>query len=255
MFSLTRLRRWLTQRILHRKRIPLPLWRQVIEQQPLLSQLDKREAHRLRRLASLFLHQKSLVGAGGLELDDFMRVTIAAQACLLVLNLDLDYYEGWSEIIVYPGAFLAPHRQQDEAGVVSEGMHGLSGESWGRGPAILSWDDIEHPRQGSSVVLHEFAHKLDFLDGAANGIPSLHSGVVRERWTEDFTEAYNDLHRRLERRHQPAIDPYAAESPAEFFAVVTEVFFQDPQRLHANYPVVYDEMRRFYRQDPLARSE
>ena len=185
-----------------------------------------------------------------------MRVTIAAQACLLVLNLGLDYYKDWSEIIVYPGAFLAPHRERDEAGVVSEGMRGLSGESWGRGPAILSWADIEHSRVGgSNVVLHEFAHKLDFLDGAANGIPPLHSDVIRERWTEDFTKAYDDLHQQLECHRHPAIDPYAAESPAEFFAVVTEVFFQDPRRLHAHYPAVYDEMRRFYRQDPLARPE
>jgi Mlc titration factor MtfA (ptsG expression regulator) len=254
---LERLQRWWTQRLLHRHRIPLSVWRQVLDASPLLARLDKQEQHRLRELASLFLQRKVVEGAGGLALDETARALIAAQACLLILNLGLDWFDGWSEVIVYPEAFIAPHRERDEAGVVHEGNRGLSGEAWGRGPVILSWADIDplmrqlhHP--GSNVVLHEFAHKLDFLDGAPNGIPPLHAGNSQPQWAEDFTRAYADLSRH-HRHHAAAIDPYATTSPAEFFAVVSEYFFEAPQRLQQPYPAIYDELRRFYLQDPIKR--
>lgn len=257
MFGLNRLRRWWIQHILLRERIPQSLWRQVLGRVPLLARLPQADVHRLRRLASLFLHEKVVVGAGEFELDELMRVTIAAQACLLVLNLGLDYFDGWSEVIVYPDAFVVPHTRRDEAGVVHEGQRGLSGEAWGRGPVILSWSDIRadagrHHPPGSNVVLHEFAHKLDYLNGTANGMPPLHPDIVRERWTEDFTRAYEGLYQQVRHHHRTAINAYASESPAEFFAVVTEYFFEAPETLYAHYPAVYDEMRRFYRQEPLA---
>ena len=253
---LKRLRRWYLQHVLLRERIPQSLWRRVCDRVPLLSRIGRRERHRLRRLASLFLHEKAVTGAGEHVLNEEQRVVIAAQACVLILELGLDYFNGWSEVIVYPEAFVAPQRWRDEAGLVHEGRRGLSGEAWGRGPVVLSWSDIEQDiahrhRRGSNVVLHEFAHKLDFLNGAANGMPPLHPDIVRERWTGDFTRAYDDLYRRLRQHRHTAIDPYAGESPAEFFAVVTEVFFEAPARLRHAYPAVYDEMRAFYRQDPL----
>jgi Mlc titration factor MtfA (ptsG expression regulator) len=186
-----------------------------------------------------------------------IRALIATHASLLILNLGLDWYDGWREVIVYPGAFIASHREIDDAGVVHEGDRGLTGEAWMQGPVILSWTDIDpeirgHRRKGSNVLLHEFAHKLDFLDGSANGIPPLHSGNRQQEWTDDFSRAYADLS--SGRHHQSTgIDTYATTSPAEFFAVTTEVFFEDPTRLKKHYPAVYDELRRFYKQDPIAR--
>ncbi len=257
MKLLERIRRWWTQRLLHRRRISLSLWRRVVDASPVLQRLGRKEQHRLRILASLFLHRKVIVGAGGFEPDEMVRGVIAAQASLLVLNLGLDWYDGWSEIIVYPGAFIAPHREHDEAGVVHESNRGLSGEAWGRGPLVLSWEDIapatrgQRP-QGSNVVLHEFAHKLDFLDGAANGIPPLHPGNTQQEWARDFTRAYNDLRRRGHLQLE-GMDPYATTCPAEFFAVMTEHFFEAPANLQRHYPGIYDELRRFYRQDPVMR--
>ncbi|MCW8827263.1 MAG: zinc-dependent peptidase, partial [Gammaproteobacteria bacterium] len=125
---------------------------------------------------------------------------------------------------------------------------------WGRGPVILSWADIEPARgdNGSNVVLHEFAHKLDFLDGAANGIPPLHPGNSQQEWARDFTHAYEDLSEHSF-HHSGGIDRYATTNPAEFFAVMTEIFFEDPRLLQTQYPKIYDELRRFYRQDPIKR--
>lgn len=258
MRLLERIQRWWTQRLLHRHRIPLSLWQHIVEASPVLQPLGKKEQHRLRILASLFLHHKVIVGAGGFEPDEMVRGMIAAQASLLILNLGLDWYDGWSEIIVYPDAFIAPRREYDEAGVIHESNRGLSGEAWGRGPVILSWEDINpatHKQhlKGSNVVLHEFTHKLDFLDGAANGIPPLHPGNTQQEWASDFTRAYEDLRGR--NPHQlEGMDPYAMTSPAEFFAVMSEHFFESPKSLQKNYPGVYEELRRFYKQDPIKRT-
>ncbi len=257
MIGLERIQRWWTQHLLHRHRIPLPLWQRLLESSALLARLDKKERHRLRELASLFLHRKTIVGADGFEPDQMARALIAAEASLLILNLGLDWYDGWSEIIVYPGAFIAPHQERDEAGVVHQSNRGLSGEAWGRGPVILSWADIDPARRrqrhkGTNVVLHEFAHKLDFLDGAANGIPPLHPGNTQQEWARDFTRAYEDLihHSQPEAN---GIDRYATTSPAEFFAVMTELFFEAPARLEKKYAQIYQELCRFYRQDPVRR--
>ncbi len=254
---LRRLRRAWLQHVLYRSRIPYPLWHDCISQVPVLAALDHREQHRLRKLASLFLHEKTLVGAGGQAVDDAMRVTIAAQACLLILNLDLDYFDGWREIIIYPDSFVVSHEERDANGLVHETRRTLGGEAWGRGPVILSWADARpdaHPHgAASNVILHEFAHKLDMLNGAANGMPPLHPDMVRQQWTASLSQAYQDLYRQVERHHHTAIDPYASESPAEFFAVLSEVFFEQPARLHHLYPAVYQQLKLFYRQDPLRR--
>ena len=249
-------RAWL-QHVLLRSRIPYPLWHDSIASAPVLSSLDRREQRRLRRLASLFLHEKTITGAGGLSVDSSMRVYIAAQACLLILNLDLEYFRGWSEVIVYPHTFVVSREEYDSSGVVHETRRALAGEAWRRGPVILSWSDARAGASphgpASNVILHEFAHKLDMLNGAPNGMPPLHYGMVREEWTAALSQAYESLYQQVERHHHTAIDPYAAESPAEFFAVLTEVFFQQPERLNHLYPDVYWQLRLYYRQDPLAR--
>ncbi len=255
MSLLHRLHRWWWQRLLRRQRIPARLWKRLLASVPALASLDRAEAHRLRELASLFLHQKTLVGANGFAVDEQQRALIAAQASLLVLNLGLDWYSGWSEIIIYPEPFIVRHPQRDEAGVVHDESQQLGGEAWGRGPVILAWSEIDpslQHRRGHNVVLHEFAHKLDLLDGAANGIPPLHAGFKAAEWAEAFTQAYGELARGHHYRGV-GIDPYAGSSPAEFFAVMTELFFVDPLHLQRELPRVYEVLRRFYRQDPVRR--
>ncbi len=254
---LRRLRRAWLQHVLYRSRIPYSHWHEAIKAAPVLSRLNHREQRRLRKLASLFLHDKTINGASDLEVTSTMRIYIAAHACLLVLNLNLDYFHGWNEVIVYPSAFVVKRDEVDEIGVVHETHRTLAGESWRRGPVILSWSDAmpgAHPHgSASNVILHEFAHKLDMLTGNANGLPLLHKDMSFENWTLTLSEAYKKLYHQLERHHHTAIDPYAAESPAEFFSVLTEVFFVKPALLYKHYPKVYHQFSLFYRQDTLQR--
>ena len=253
-----RLLDWRDSLVLRKHRISELTWQRVVHDIPLLQRLSRNERSRLRVISSLFLHKKVLVGVDDLELDDYKRTVIAAQACVLILNLSLDYFDGWVEVIVYPGAFIVPTMQHDSSGVVHQEQHALGGEAWSRGPVILSWEDVQpaHPQHGNhgvNVVLHEFAHKLDLLNGAANGMPPLHQKMDRQRWTEDFTHAYESLLRHIEGGHRGRIDPYAVESPAEFFAVVTEFFFERPETLHRELPAVYAQLVQYYRQDPRSR--
>jgi len=224
---------------------------------PMFAGLTRKEKVRLRELATVFVKRKAFSAAHGFAVSEEMRVTIASQACLLLLNLSLDYFDGWSGIIVYPGAFRVRHNHTDEYGLVHDEEHALSGESWEQGPLILSWSDIQEDLRdshlGGNVVIHEFAHKLDMLDGAANGIPALHPPMVREHWTKAMSNAFAHLGQQLEQQQVTAIDPYAATDPAEFFAVVSEYFFTAPRLLRRTYPDVYEQLVQFYRQDPALR--
>ena len=206
----------------------------------------------LRELTTWFLHNKSINGVQGLELTLPMRVAVAAQACLLILNLDADCFANWVEVIIYPGAFRVNHTQVDAMGLVHEGPSDLSGESWLRGPVILSWDDVErdsyHYRAGRNVVLHEFAHKLDGLNGVTNGMPPLRRGMSRARWSGDFSKAYAALCQQVSTGKSAFINPYAATSPAEFFAVATEYFFTAPKILQKCCPGVHRQLTLFYKQ-------
>jgi len=243
--------------VFSRKRIPYSLWRECLSFNPMLQTLGRREQHRLRKLVTLFLHEKTITGAGGLQVDSAMRVSIAAQACLLILNLDLDYYRGWSEIIVYPDSFITQRNELDANGLVHESRRVLAGESWERGPVIISWSDANQSKrhgQASNVIIHEFAHKLDMLNGVANGMPPLHANMVRENWTASLSQAYEKLGQQLQYFGYSEIDPYAAENPAEFFAVLSEVFFEQPEKLHSVYPLAYEQLAQFYRQNPIRRS-
>ena len=246
-------RRWRRRRIIARAPLDAALWRATLARLPFLRGLTADERARLRDTVSLFLHGKSIRGAGGLQLDAGMQLMIAVQACILVLNLDIDFYAGWTEIIVYPDEFVPLVEYTDEAGVVHTSREPRSGEAWLQGPVILSWADVAPAADGVNVVIHEFAHKLDMLNGDANGYPPLHKGMSRESWTSAFAAAYADFCRRDDAGEEVAIDPYAAESPAEFFAVMSEAFFQMPSAVNAAYPQVYAQLKAFYRQDPAAR--
>jgi MtfA peptidase len=249
------LKSWRRKRVLGQNRIPDELWRQVIEARPLFMGLASEELGRLKDLATLFLAEKDISGAAGQEIDDMIRVTTAAQACLPILNLGIDYYNGWVEVVVYPGEFAPIHEYMDDAGVVHQTRHPLAGESWLGGPVILSWADVNYVDDGAgvNVVIHEFAHKLDMLNGDVNGYPPLHQGMRREAWAQAFTEAYEDFRKRVDAGEETVIDPYAAESPAEFFAVLSEALFEIPHLLKDEYASVYEQLALFYRQDPGAR--
>lgn len=250
-------RAWRRRRLLNRARLPENAWRQTLAELPLLRRLDAAERQRLRALVVLFLHEKSLQAAGQGTLDEHTRLRIAAQACLPILNLGLDYYRGWHSVIVYPGGFLARHEYLDEAGVVHDVASPLIGEAWEQGPVILSREDVNETTvlDGYNVVIHEFAHKLDMLTGSANGLPPLHRDMRLEDWSQAFTAAYEALCREVDAGLEPALDPYAAESPAEFFAIVSEAFFEIPDELQAVYPDVYRQLAAFYRQDPARRPD
>ena len=248
-------REWRRARILQRSRLDDALWRSVLERYPFTRALGSGERAALREQVVLFLHEKSIVGAGGLELRDEMRMCIAAQACMLILNLGLDYYRGWVEVIVYPDEFVAEYEYVDEHGIAHRVEEPMTGESWLEGPVILSWADAElrGGETGYNVVIHEFAHKLDMLNGEANGFPPLHSGMDRAAWSRIFSAAYEHFKARVERREASAIDAYAAEHPAEFFAVLSEAFFETPRAVLGEYADVYAQLAAFYRQDPAAR--
>ena len=253
MFNL--LRNWRRQRLLDRSRITETSWRRTVARLPLLAGLNPAELERLRELAMRFLNEKSLEPAGGLQLTADMGPLIAAQAGLLILNLGFDYYRDWHSVILYPEGFMAQHEFTDEIGLVHRGYRPLIGEAWQRGPIILSWADIVQNRDelGLNVVIHEMAHKLDMLTGTVNGLPPLHQDMAVSDWSQAFTAAYDHLGRMLDQGQPTALDPYATDSPAEFFAVSSEAFFVAPARIAAAYPEVYRQLQAFYRQDPLTR--
>jgi hypothetical protein len=251
------LTRWWRSRVLDRERARFGAgdWEQVLDALPLLDGLDEDASARLGDLALLFLRDKRLEPVQGLELTDPMRLLIAAQACLPVLGLGLDWYRGWYAVVVYPAEFVPERETIGEDGVVWIEREVRSGEAWEQGPVILSWADVEAGLEcdGYNVVIHELAHKLDMLDGTANGRPPLHAGMPGEAWSAALSAAYDDLCLRVEGGEDTPIDPYATESPAEFFAVVSETFFELPELLQNEYPGVYAQLQSFYRQDPLAR--
>ncbi len=210
------------------------------------------DTKKLKDLVLVFLAEKQFSGAHGIEVSDEMRVAIGAQACLLVLELGLDWYSGWTGIVVYPGDFRVRRTEMDEAGVVHEWHDELAGEAMPGGPVVISWDAAAHDPY-MNVVIHEFAHKLDMMSGEADGLPPLHAGMNRKAWTDAFREAYEGFSDAVERRKDTWLDPYAAEHPSEFFAVISEAFFESPKETRRRYPLVYEQLKLFYRQDPATR--
>lgn len=249
------IRHWLKRSIINRNPVSPEEWRQAYAALPLLMGLSDNELQRLRELAILLMHSKSFEGVQGLVLTRPMILHISLQACLPILNLGLTAYDGWVSVIVYPAAFIPRRSYTDEAGVVHEGRSILTGESWQRGPVILAWHDVEEAGaiDGRNVVIHEFAHKLDMLNGVANGFPPLHSGMKVDVWVETFTTAFQDFQQHCHELTYHQIDCYAATSPPEFFAVFSEVFFERPSLLKQYYPAVYEQLCQYYLQDPVTR--
>ncbi len=253
------------ERALRKYAIDDALWRDTLDAFPFFDHLSAEDLQRLRETASLFISQKEFSTAHDLELTDRMIVSIAAQACLPVLNLDLDLYRGWVGVIVYPGEFVIRKTLEDEDGVVHEVEHDASGEAWEGGPVVLSWEDAQmaDSSEAYNVVIHEFAHKIDMLNGEADGHPPLfrrwHAPLDSTTWGDIFDNAYDRLcarvdagpQRRLARfERESLIDPYATDHPSEFFAVCSEALFVTPQSFEAEYPELYRLLARYYRQDP-----
>jgi Mlc titration factor MtfA (ptsG expression regulator) len=243
---------WRRRRVLGRHRIDDALWLSATGKLAFISRLSADESEKLKQLVILFLAEKQFAGAHDIDVTDEMRVSIAAQACLPILELGLDWYSGWSGIVIYPGDFRVKRSEVDEAGVLHEWDDELAGEAMPGGPVVLSWDAAANDPQ-INVVIHEFAHKLDMLNGEPNGVPPLHPGMDRRAWAAAFDEALRGFCDALERGRDTWLDPYAAEHPSEFFAVISEAFFEDPRETKRRYPDVYEQLQLFYRQDPASR--
>lgn len=233
--------------------------RQRAARMPLLAGLSHAELTQLVALAAVFARGKAFSGAAGLMVTPTMVATVTLQMALPVMNLGKEALDGWEEVVLYPSAFVVRDHWMAPGGVVHEGDSVLIGQARLDGPVVLSWPDVKRStgRDGWNVVIHEIAHKLDMLNGDANGFPPLHKGMNREQWSQAWAAAYADFQQQLEREGEMAeegwLDPYAAESPAEFFAVLSETFFECPQGLAEDYPAVYRQLVAFYRQDTLAR--
>ena len=240
---------------------PVPVtWPEIIERLvPLSRRLDQAERVRLLRLAQLLLREAPMEGCGGLDLTEEMRVTIAATACLLLLNLPYPRFAALRRVLVYPDTFVPVRLESpNNRGIQTDpGPH--LGEAWRGGIVVLSWNSVSSvdasARDGRNVVLHEFAHVLDGEDGAFDGAPILESAEAVREWGRIFKAEFEREQHELSHSGEGALDPYAATNRAEFFAVATEAFFESAARLRDRLPELYEQLRRFYRQDPAARIE
>lgn len=237
-------------------------WRKILKHRvPLVRRLPFDLQLQLKKRMQVFIAEKAFLGCAGLRVSEEMRVVIAAQACLLILNRPTDYFANVRQILLYPGAFVikrAPaSTSADEAGVQHEQRQVLTGESWTQGQVILSWQDTLEGAavadDGRNVVIHEFAHQLDSENGAPNGAPPPTLGDRQyhaERWSHVFHAAYARLQSEARHGIQGLLNHYGAQSPAEFFAVVSEVFFEQATALAQEYPQLYQELRGYYKVDP-----
>lgn len=246
-------------RTLRKRAIPPALWQATLARYPFLAALEPDAQARLRELATLFLAEKEFTTTGGLVLSDEIAVSVAAQACLPVLELGLAPYAGFVGLVVHPDEVVARREQVDEHGIVHQYDEVLTGEAMEGGPVMLSWRDVAEAgataEQGYNVVIHEFIHVLDMVDGRADGIPPLPGPAALRHWQRVMEAAYDRFCRALEAGREPFLDPYGAEAIAEFFPVSAEAFFVAPLALRDEQPALYDLFRDYFRQDPAARAD
>lgn len=251
------LRAWRSRaeaRAVARRPIPDDLWKRTLVRYRFLQRRDPATAAELRRLTSLLLDRKEFSTVGGLVLRDHIAVAIAAQACLPVLRLGLDRYDGFVGIVVSPEPVRVPREHVDEAGVHHEGVEELSGQAQDGGPMLLSWPDVRRAGveggMAYNVVIHEFAHVMDLADGVSDGVPPLPPDIPRAEWTGVLKREYRAFVARVDAGEATALDPYGANGEDEFFAVASESFFVDPVGMKNEHPALYGVFVRFYRQDP-----
>ena len=254
------MRDWLKRkraaRTLERRAIPDALWRLTLAHFPFLGRRSEADIALLREMSTLFLADKEFTGVDGLVVDDAMAVAIAAQACLPVLRLGLECYDGFVGIVVHADVVVAQREYTDEAGVVHAYEEELSGEAMHGGPVMLSWSDVDEAGEsaevGYNVVIHEFAHVLDMRDGVADGIPPLSDRAARDAWERVLLDEYDAFCDRIDADEDTLLDPYAAQAPEEFFAVCAEAFFVAPHDLLAEHAGMYALLQGFFKQDPAA---
>ncbi|GAA5123968.1 zinc-dependent peptidase [Luteolibacter yonseiensis] len=226
----------------------------LVANMPLYSRLPGEVRSRLHERIGRFISSTRFEGCNDLELTEEMILTVAAQACMLVLNREGEPYPDLKNIYLYPTTFSSVQKQRDETGVVTEGTVHRLGESWGTGTVVLAWDSVEQGARNISdarnVTFHEFAHQLDHEDGDTDGAPALPSREAYRSWARVFSTNYSEVRELVESGKPSLIDPYGATKPAEFFAVATETFFEKPRQLHRRYPELYAELRGFYGLDP-----
>lgn len=235
---------------------PLPdAWWTIIDRRvPLIASFPEAARRELGGIVQILLREKQFLGAGGLEMTDEIRVTIAAQAAVLLLGRETDYYPTLKTIYVYPRAYASNITRRNPDGTVTEGLQPRLGESWHRGGLVLSWDDVvrgaAEAHDGRNVTLHEFAHQLDGEWGGMEGAPALPRGASYRDWARVLGREYTELIAELHRGHHTLLDPYGATNPAEFFAVATELFFERPRAMREHHPELYEQLATFYAQDP-----
>jgi Mlc titration factor MtfA (ptsG expression regulator) len=247
------LKKWRRKRLASRQ-FPAE-WLSIIERNvPFYSKLPAEDKEELQRHILIFIGEKRFEGCGGLEITDEIKVTIAAQACILLLHRQTDYYPGLSSILVYPQAYLAHQSRLIAGGIVAEGLEIRLGESWHRGSVVLSWDDVQRSatdiHDGHNVVFHEFAHQLDSSGAKRDSTPVVRDSSTFIAWARILKRDYEKLLRQVSRNGDTLLDKYGATNPAEFFAVATECFFERPKEMRRLHPDLYQELKRFYQQDP-----
>lgn len=240
----------------HLRNSPFPeAWRDRLRDEfGLYGKLPTDLRNKLEGHIQVFIDEKVFVGCNGFEVTEQVKLLVAAQACVLILNKAPDYYPGFETILVYPDTFVVPVRRQDGL-IHSVSVSAHTGESWHRGPVVLAWDQVlmgaRDERDGHNVVMHEFAHKLDEENWNMDGLPVLPNPEQYGPWKAVLTQAYERLHCAIERDKPDVIDDYGATSPAEFFAVVTETFFEQPRQLKLQHPELYDQFKAYYLLDPV----
>lgn len=231
-------------------------WESAVADWPVMTRYQGTERDTLREMSFHFLARKGITPGAEFQFTEAMCLKLATMACVPILHLGLDWYDHCKTIILYEGDFITNHPYQSEDGVVHAEGRGLSGEAWHRGPLILSWESIletgDHAHHGkaSNVVIHEFAHKLDMLRDGANGAPPMHPDMKSGEWHDIFTESFERLQNDWQHHKHLPLDEYALTNPAEFFAVCSETFFEDPKMMKKEMPDVYRLLCQFYRQDP-----
>jgi Mlc titration factor MtfA (ptsG expression regulator) len=249
---------YLTERKRRRIRAqPFPAaWRNILQLRvPYVRAMPADLQLQLKQHIQVFVAEKAFIGCDGLKITDEVRVTIAAQACLLILNRPRDYFPNLRQILVYPGSFVVNREHIDGIGVAHHARQVLAGESWSEGQVVLSWYDTlagaAVPDDGQNVVIHEFAHQLDQETGRANGAPRLRRRAHYARWSRVLGTEFSALQARTVQDETSLFSDYGATDPAEFFAVISEVFFEQPKAMASEHPALYHELTEFYRLDPL----
>jgi Mlc titration factor MtfA (ptsG expression regulator) len=216
--------------------------------------LPEADRDELQRHILVFIAEKRFEGCSGLEITDEIRVTIAAQACILLLHRQTDYYPGLYSILIYPEAYVVQEAKHIGGGLFVEGPGIRLGESWRRGSVVLSWDSVQKGaadiHDGQNVVFHEFAHQLDSSGGKGDSSEVIRSRSKYIAWARALGADFEKLRRDVSRNRQTLLNRYGASNPAEFFAVATESFFERPRELRKLHPELYNELRDFYQQDP-----